>query len=122
MKNKIRSWANVQPSKGEKNEQKSKTMPDLHNDPRITLENHVRGINPITGAILDQQKYYGDAILPYAKNLTYEELRLKRIALTNQAKELQDKINDEERETIISGNTPDLRSETTKDVGEGNSL
>lgn len=80
------------PDKGEVNNEKSLTMPDMHNDPRVVLENHVRGINPITGAVLDNQRYYGDAILPYAKDLTYEELRMKRVALESQISDLNEKI------------------------------
>lgn len=85
-KKKIRSWQNSGTTKGETNNETSKTMPDMHVDPRVVLENHVRGINPITGAILDKQHYYGDNILPYAKDLTFEELRMKRQALETQIK------------------------------------
>jgi len=67
-------------------------MPDMQNDPRVVLENHVRGINPITGAVLDNQRYYGDAILPYAKDLTFEELRIKRVALETKLAELNEKL------------------------------
>lgn len=91
-KRKIRSWNSAMVTKGEESSKPSKTMPDMHNDPRVIIENHVRGINPITGAILDGQRYYGDAVLPYAKDLTYEELRIKREALEQQVKELNDSI------------------------------
>lgn len=88
-KKKFRTWANTMPTSGEVNTEPSKTMPDMHNDPRTIIENHVRGINPITGAILDGQKYYGDAILPYAKDLTYEELRVQREALKVRSDQLR---------------------------------
>ena len=70
--------------KGEENTQNSKTMPGLHIDPRVILENHVRGINPINGAVINNQHYYGDAVLPYRKDLTYEELQLRKNALLEQ--------------------------------------
>tara|TARA_B110000037_G_scaffold623_1_gene637 strand:+ start:1087 stop:1458 length:372 start_codon:yes stop_codon:yes gene_type:complete len=87
-KKKIRSWANSGTPTGETNTETSKTMPDMHTDPRVVLENHVRGINPITGAILDKQHYYGDNILPYAKDLTFEELQMKRKAIETQIKSI----------------------------------
>jgi hypothetical protein len=88
MKQRFKTWTNKSPEKGEINNDKSKTMPDMSMDPRTIIENHVRGINPITGAVLDRGIYYGQNILPYEKDLTYEELRLKRIALERKAKEL----------------------------------
>ena len=91
-KTKLRTKANYKPEVGEVNEEKSLTMPDMQNDPRTVLENHVRGINPITGAILDNQRYYGNVILPYAKDLTYEELLIKRQALEQQVADLNEKI------------------------------
>lgn len=97
-KRKIRSWSSSMVTKGEESSKPSKTMPDMHNDPRIIIENHVRGINPITGAVLDGQRYYGDAILPYAKDLTYEELRLKRIALEEKLKQYNESL-----ESMASG-------------------
>lgn len=91
-KKKLKTWSNYTPEAGEVNEEKSLTMPDMQNDPRTVLENHVRGINPITGAILDNALYYGDAIMPYNKDLTYEELRIKRAALETKVAELNEKI------------------------------
>ena len=110
-KKKFRTWADTMPTKGEINTEPSKTMPDMHNDPRTIIENHVRGINPITGAILDGQKYYGDAILPYAKDLTYEELRVQREALkvrSDQLRaEIQSKIDEQNsaNQEPVEGNT-----------------
>ena len=83
-KTNFRTWNNPKTFKGEFNDEASATMPDMHTDPRTVLENHVRGINPITGAVLDRQHYYGDAIIPYGKDLTFEELRIKRAALEQQ--------------------------------------
>lgn len=97
--------------KGEVNEEESKTFPDLHQDPRTVLENHVRGINPITGAILDNQRYYGDAIKPYANDLTFEELRIKREGLEQQLLDLNEKL------TKSTGQEPD--SEPTTDSESG---
>ena len=91
-KKKLKTWSSYTPEAGEVNEEKSLTMPDMQNDPRVVLENHVRGINPITGAVLDNQRYYGDAILPYAKDLTFEELRIKRAALETKLADLNEKI------------------------------
>ena len=91
-KKKLKTWSSYTPEAGEVNEEKSLTMPDMQNDPRVVLENHVRGINPITGAVLDNQRYYGDAILPYAKDLTFEELRIKRASLETKLAELNEKI------------------------------
>jgi hypothetical protein len=91
-KKKLKTWSNYTPEAGEVNEEKSLTMPDMQNDPRTVLENHVRGINPITGAVLDNALYYGDAILPYAKDLTFEELRIKRQALESKLADLNEKI------------------------------
>lgn len=90
----IRSKYNPPVDKGEVNEEKAITMPGLEDNPRQVLENHVRGINPITGAILDKQHYYGDAIIPYNKDLTYEELRIKSEALKAQLKNYEDKISE----------------------------
>ena len=91
-KKKLKTWSSYTPEAGEVNEEKSLTMPDMQNDPRVVLENHVRGINPITGAVLDNALYYGDAILPYAKDLTFEELRIKRQALESKLADLNEKI------------------------------
>lgn len=93
MKRKIRTWSSKMVTKGEKNSEETITMPDLHIDPRKVIENHVRGINPITGAILDNQRYYGNAILPYSKDLTYEELQLKRESLIDQVQNVEQKTN-----------------------------
>lgn len=93
-KKKLRTWSNPGTDKGSLNEEKSATMPDMANDPRVILENHVRGINPITGAVLDRQRYYGDAIMPYGKDLTYEELRIKRKALEAKIEEINQSIKD----------------------------
>ena len=90
-KKKFRTNYETYTTEGEKNDDLSKTMPGMHNDPRTVIENHVRGINPITGAILDNQMYYGDAILPYAKDLTFEELKIKREELEAKAIELNEK-------------------------------
>jgi hypothetical protein len=105
-KKKLKTWANYTPEKGVENTEKSLTMPDMSNDPRTVLENHVRGINPITGAVLDRQRYYGDAILPYNKDLTYEELRMQREALNQKVAELNAKLKPQEDEaTEVSGQT-----------------
>lgn len=90
----IRSKYNPPVDKGEVNEEKAITMPGLEDNPRQVLENHVRGINPITGAILDKQHYYGDAIIPYNQDLTYEELRIKSNALKAQLKDYEDKLSE----------------------------
>ena len=111
-KAKLRTKANYKPEAGEVNEEKSLTMPDMQNDPRTVLENHVRGINPITGAILDNQRYYGDAIMPYAKDLTYEELLIKRQALEQKVADLNEKIQatnveePSESDNGLAGNEP----------------
>jgi hypothetical protein len=89
---KIRSNYNPPVDKGVINEEKEITMPGLEDNPRQVLENHVRGINPITGAILDKQMYYGDAIVPYNKDLTFEELRIKAAALKNQLQDAETKM------------------------------
>jgi hypothetical protein len=89
---KIRSNYNPPVDKGVINEEKEITMPGLEDNPRQVLENHVRGINPITGAILDKQMYYGDAIVPYNKDLTFEELRIKAAALKNQLQDAESKM------------------------------
>jgi hypothetical protein len=81
---KRRNWRNTYPTKGEVNTEKSKTMPDMAINPRKIIENHVRGINPITGAVLDRGLYYGENELPVKKDLTYEELRLRRVELERQ--------------------------------------
>lgn len=114
-KKKLKTWANYTPEKGVENIEKSLTMPDMSNDPRTVLENHVRGINPITGAVLDRQRYYGDAILPYNKDLTYEELLMKREALNARLAELNASLQPQEDETTteVSGQT----SETTDGLG-----
>jgi hypothetical protein len=120
-KAKFRSWNNVPEDKGSINTEKSATMPDMHTDPRVVLENHVRGINPITGAILDKQHYYGDAILPYNKDLTFEELAIKRAALEEQIKGIINpkKVTTDATETTEStGDTTTGGSTTTQTVGE----
>ena len=45
-KQKYRSWDNAPEDKGTVYTEKSKTMPDMHTDPRTVIENHIRGINP----------------------------------------------------------------------------
>lgn len=120
-KAKFRSWNNVPEDKGSINTEKSATMPDMHTDPRVVLENHVRGINPITGAILDKQHYYGDAILPYNKDLTFEELAIKRAALEQQIKGIINpkKVTTDATETTEStGDTTTGGSSTTQTMGE----
>ncbi len=87
-KSKFRSWAETIITPGEKNTEKSKTMPDMSINPRTIIENHVRGINPITGAVLDRGIYYGDNQLPHYKDLTYEEIRIKRQELERYTTEL----------------------------------
>jgi hypothetical protein len=104
-KKKLKTWANYTPEKGVENTEKSLTMPDMSNDPRTVLENHVRGINPITGAILDRQRYYGDAIMPYNKDLTFEELRIQREALNQRVAEINEKLKPQEDEPEVSGQT-----------------
>jgi hypothetical protein len=88
----FRTWSNKIKDLGEENKEKSNTMPEMHTDPRKILENHVKGINPITGAILDNQKYYGDNILEMGKDLTFEELRIKREALESQQSALESEL------------------------------
>ena len=120
-KAKFRSWGNPAPTKGTENTEKSATMPDMHVDPRVVLENHVRGINPINGAVLDKQHYYGDAILPYAKDLTFEELQIKREALEQQIKTIINpkKVTTDAKETTeTTGDTSDSGSTTNEAVGE----
>ena len=119
-KAKFRSWNNVPEDKGSINTEKSATMPDMHTDPRVVLENHVRGINPITGAILDKQHYYGDAILPYNKDLTFEELQIKRQALEQQIKQIINPktTQNAEQTTESTGDTTTGGSTTTETVGE----
>lgn len=119
-KAKFRSWGNPAPTKGSENTEKSATMPDMHVDPRVVLENHVRGINPINGAVLDKQHYYGDAILPYAKDLTFEELQIKRQALEQQIKQIiNPKTTQNATETTeTTGDTSDTGSATVEAVGE----
>ena len=119
-KAKFRSWNNVPEDKGSINTEKSATMPDMHTDPRVVLENHVRGINPITGAILDKQHYYGDAILPYNKDLTFEELAIKRAALEEQIKGIINPktTQNAEQTTESTGDTTTGGSQTTETVGE----
>lgn len=118
-KKKIKNWNTNTPDKGEINDEKGKTMPDMHQDPRVVLENHVRGINPITGAILDKQHYYGDAILPYDKDLTFEELKLKRAALEQQMKEIINPLNKQNDSTTTetTGDTTTGGPTTTETVG-----
>lgn len=101
MKNKFRMWGNVPTSKGEENKGKSKTMPDMEVNPRQVIENHVRGINPITGAVLDRGLYYGENILPYEKDLTYEELRLKRLSLQSKYEALVAESNKTDEQTTV---------------------
>ena len=119
-KKKIKNWNSPTMDTGEINEEKSKTMPDMHQDPRVVLENHVRGINPINGAILDKQHYYGDAILPYNKDLTFEELQIKRAALEQQMKEIINPLNkqsDDSKTTETTGDTTTVGPGTTEAVG-----
>jgi hypothetical protein len=78
--------------KGEVNDEKAITMPGLEDNPRQVLENHVRGINPITGAILNNQLYYGDAIVPYNRDLTYEEIRIRSNSLKAQLADYESKM------------------------------
>lgn len=106
MKKKFRMWGEVPTTKGEENKEKSKTMPDMEVNPRTVIENHVRGINPITGAVLDRGLYYGENILPYEKDLTYEELRLKRLSLQKKAEELMQSqaTNDEGTDSTVQEN------------------
>lgn len=120
MAKKIRTQAKPGTYLGEKNEEKSLTMPDMQNDPRTVLENHVRGINPITGAVLDNARYYGNAVLPYAKDLTYEELRIKRQSLEAQALEFKTKMEAyEEQGKATDGNSSDTGLSGTEEMGEG---
>lgn len=102
---KIRSNYKPPVDKGEVNEEKAVTMPGLEDNPRQVLENHVRGINPITGAILDKQVYYGDAIVPYNKDLTYEELRMKSESIKAQLSKYEAKLAElkQEEGKTISG-------------------
>lgn len=119
-KAKFRSWNNVPEDKGSTNEEKSATMPDMHTDPRVVLENHVRGINPITGAILDKQHYYGDSIIPYGKDLTFEELQIKRAALEQQIKQIINPktTQNAEQTTEPTGDTTTGGPTTVETVGE----
>lgn len=106
-KKKRRTWYNTFPTEGETNEEKSKTMPGMEINPRTIIENHVRGINPITGAVLDKGIYYGENILPTQKDLTYEELRTKRAELERKATDLVNASNDKassDNSTIQSEN------------------
>lgn len=120
MAKKIRTQAKPGTYLGEKNDEKSLTMPDMQNDPRTVLENHVRGINPITGAVLDNARYYGNAVLPYAKDLTYEELRIKRESLEAQALQFKSKMEEyEEQGKATDGNTSADGLPGTEEVGEG---
>jgi hypothetical protein len=121
-KKKIKSWNNVSSTKGEINNEKSVTMPDMENDPRTVLENHVRGINPITGAILDRQRYYGDAIMPYEKDLTYEELRIKREALEQKVTDLNTKMQQYADVQTESGTEGSKGSEGDETVGTDKSV
>jgi len=112
---KRRNWRNTYPDQGEINEEQSKTMPDMAISPRTIIENHVRGINPITGAVLDSGVYYGNNILPHEKDLTFEELRLKRQALENQLNELKEKAVSSDQEAIPTENatTPGSNESST---------
>jgi len=101
VKNRFRSWITPTEAMGETNTKESKTMPGMEVGPHKIIENHVRGINPITGAVLDRGLYYGENIVPYEKDLTYEELRLKRLALHNQVKTV---IDDQEANTEVPEN------------------
>jgi hypothetical protein len=112
-KQKIRTWSNPGKDKGFENTEKSVTMPDMQSDPRTVLENHVRGINPITGAVLDNAMYYGDNILPYRKDLTFEELKIKRAALENQAAQLQKLIDDQKTDSGVQENGDIQKSESS---------
>lgn len=118
-KKKLKTWANYVPEKGEENTEKSLTMPDMSNDPRTVLENHVRGINPITGAVLDRQQFYGDAILPYERDLTFEELRIKREALNAKVEAINERLKPVENVTTEpTGSEPTVegsQSGTTPD-------
>lgn len=117
-KQKIRTWSNPGKDKGFENTEKSVTMPDMQSDPRTVLENHVRGINPITGAVLDNAMYYGDNILPYRKDLTFEELKIKRAALENQAAQLQKMIDDQKTDSGVqeNGSVQKFESSTENDI------
>ena len=112
---KKRTQSNYTLEKGEVNTEKSLTMPDMHSDPRMVLENHVRGINPITGAVLDGARYYGDAILPYAKDLTYEELLIKRQALEQKMANLNEKL---QATNLEKQGKPDNGLEGNESTGE----
>lgn len=92
MKKKFKTPFTAQEDQGVSYEWKSKTMPDMENDPRTVLKNHIRGINPITGAVLDSGHYYGDHVIPYQKDLTYEELYAKRQELNKQLQDVTTKI------------------------------
>lgn len=118
-KKKLRTWSNPGIDPGQTNDEKSATMPDMQNDPRTVLENHVRGINPITGAILDRQLYYGDAIMPYGKDLTFEELKIKREALEAKLAEVQNSIKAAQDATeTTSRSEGDQGSTANETVGE----
>ena len=118
-KKKIRTWSNPGIDKGVENTENSLTMPDMQNDPRTVLQNHVRGINPITGAVLDRQRYYGDAVMPYGKDLTYEELKIKREALEAKAAELSEKLKTTQDATeTTSGDQGSEGSTGNETVGE----
>lgn len=116
-----RNWRNTLPTEGEKNEENSKTMPGMAINPRTVIENHVRGINPITGAILDRGIYYGENELPIQKDLTYEELRIRRKELERQLNESKIASN----ETSSNSNTVPTQNGTTEEPNnstEGGSL
>mgnify|MGYP001496525979 CR=1 FL=1 len=108
--NKRRNWYNTLPTSGEVNDEKSKTMPDMAINPRKIIENHVRGINPITGAILDRGIYYGENELPIKKDLTFEELRLRRLELERQLNE--SKIASNETSSNTTTDTPESTTTT----------
>lgn len=122
-KKKIRTWSNPGSYKGVENTENSLTMPDMQNDPRTVLQNHVRGINPITGAVLDRQRYYGDAIMPYGKDLTYEELKIKREALEAKAAELSETLKPTQDATeTTSGDQGSEGSTGNETVGEDSTV
>lgn len=116
-KKKLRTWNNPGIDPGQTNDEKSATMPDMQNDPRTVLENHVRGINPITGAILDRQLYYGDAIMPYGKDLTFEELKIKREALEQKKAELEEQIKEAYEQQATTGSEGSEGSTGDETVG-----
>ena len=117
-KKKLRTWNNPQTTSGELNDSPSKTMPDMEINPRLVLENHVRGINPITAAVLDKQKFYGDNMLPYSKDLTFEELRLKRASLEKQLEGLNERLQSSETEETATNDGEGKNSDLPPDSGQ----